>query len=419
MSKLINFTDRQTTSKVFTHRKITFMCLMCVCIGSYCLWTLEIRQIKVLNFPSHIVALFYTNNSWTHHAKDKSPLTIFKPASFRRSNNSVRSLSFSTEKPNSARMIRQTEAYGSLPVFCQPLLVPSIDPRVKPGLANNMWIYASAYSIARYNGMMLKLRKSFDLASAFKLDYGQVLRDEEYNSINWLEVTDTDVQTPCCKWMQYHEDIFNLSSVLQHNCSKNVRLNGYFQSWYYFQKYEKDIRRQFTFDSDVSKKVQNFLVNALTKWETDHIKLTNASQLAKKLVFVGIHVRLGDWLNADRHSFHLYIRDAMSYFAVKFPHVCFVVCSNDIGWCRGNVGLSEQLSANHSVVFSEHNDRVTDLAILSKCNHSIITLGTYGWWSAYLAGGITLYYHRAQLFIGRSQFTTNESHYFYPGWIPY
>ena len=31
-----------------------------------------------------------------------------------------------------------------------------------------------------------------------------------------------------------------------------------------------------------------------------------------------------------------------------------------------------------------------DLSVLSHCNHSIIDYGTFGFWSAYLAGGITL-----------------------------
>lgn len=32
-----------------------------------------------------------------------------------------------------------------------------------------------------------------------------------------------------------------------------------------------------------------------------------------------------------------------------------------------------------------------DLAVLAACNHSIMTLGTFGFWGSYLAGGEVLY----------------------------
>jgi len=44
------------------------------------------------------------------------------------------------------------------------------------------------------------------------------------------------------------------------------------------------------------------------------------------------------------------------------------------------------------IVYSQGNTDEQDLAILSQCNHTIMTVGTYGWWAGYLAGGITVYY---------------------------
>ena len=307
----------------------------------------------------------------------------------------------------------------SSPAACQSLLVSSTYMNLRAGLANNMWIYASAYGIARHNGMTLKLGNKLSLASAFQLDFNNIISDEAYNSINWVEVTDIDVKASCCTWMLFHEEIYNMSSVLQNKCNNYVRLHGYFQSWRYFREYENDTRRQFSFTYDVIKRVHTFLSNALSTWKVEHNRLIAASKIAITPVFVGIHVRLGDWPIVDKCSMRSYIRDAIFYFAAKFSHAIFVVCSNDVDWCRKKVKLSKKLKTNYSLVYSRNNNRLTDLAILSKCNHSIITYGTYGWWSAYLAGGITLYYNRTQHFIGFSRLTTNESHYFYPGWIPY
>ena len=307
-------------------------------------------------------------------------------------------------------------------VTCQLCLVPSISGPVKPGLANNMWMYASAYGIARRNGMHLKLRQSFDISSAYQLDVKPSLTDEEFYTVNWKIVSDLDVQEPCCRWMMFDETIYNISSVSRDY--SNVRLDGYFQSWRYFSDYESDIRRQFSFNDDVREKVRQFLHGALhslknTTNSTTVAPATPVNTLISLPVYIGIHVRLGDWQHDNLTALQTYIQDAMHYFALNFSSIVFVVCSNDIQWCRKHVTLDSQLAINNTVLYSDSSDRVLDMAILSKCNHSIITMGTYGWWSAFLAGGTTLYYHRSPLKIGRSVLTTNESHFFYPGWIPF
>lgn len=33
-----------------------------------------------------------------------------------------------------------------------------------------------------------------------------------------------------------------------------------------------------------------------------------------------------------------------------------------------------------------------DLAILSLCNHTVVSAGTFGWWAAWLANGTTVYF---------------------------
>jgi galactoside 2-L-fucosyltransferase 1/2 len=36
------------------------------------------------------------------------------------------------------------------------------------------------------------------------------------------------------------------------------------------------------------------------------------------------------------------------------------------------------------------NPRDIDMCALSMCNHTIITVGSFGWWSAWLANGTTV-----------------------------
>lgn len=64
----------------------------------------------------------------------------------------------------------------------------------------------------------------------------------------------------------------------------------------------------------------------------------------------------------------------------------YVVCSDDIKWSKIN------FVTTRPTAFSIRHSADVDYAIVSRCNHSIITIGTFGELSAYLAGGVTAYY---------------------------
>jgi len=119
-----------------------------------------------------------------------------------------------------------------------------------------------------------------------------------------------------------------------------------------------------------------------------------------------------------------YFRRAVHFMTQNFPHrlLVFVVCTDDMMWSKltfpeavsreidhVTVGIHDDRSHNDSdvtnettaanstravVVFSEDHGSEEDLAILSSCNHTIMTVGTYGWWGGYLAGGLTTYYRK-------------------------
>jgi galactoside 2-L-fucosyltransferase 1/2 len=78
----------------------------------------------------------------------------------------------------------------------------------------------------------------------------------------------------------------------------------------------------------------------------------------------------------------------------------FIVSSEDMEWTRRNFppllsNISDSVSGCKPLVtFSGQSSPAQDMAILASCNHSVITLGTFGWWSAYLAGGVTVYCHK-------------------------
>ena len=81
----------------------------------------------------------------------------------------------------------------------------------------------------------------------------------------------------------------------------------------------------------------------------------------------------------------VYFTRAMDYFRKKFPSSLFVVASDDMDWCRNHLK-----PINNDVVFAGNRNTenpAEDMALLAACNHTIISYGNFGFWSAYLGGG--------------------------------
>ena len=68
----------------------------------------------------------------------------------------------------------------------------------------------------------------------------------------------------------------------------------------------------------------------------------------------------------------------MNYFREKYSNVTFIVASDDKIWCQ------KFLAKDDVIVTSIQNSAELDFAILKNCNHSIISVGTFGFWTGYL-----------------------------------
>ena len=121
--------------------------------------------------------------------------------------------------------------------------------------------------------------------------------------------------------------------------------------------------------------------------------------------FVGIHVRRARGDRGSERLAHkgqliprpLYLKNAMTYFLAKYTNVHFIVCSDETDWCRQNETYlrKEVLNsiAKYDVHFIPGKSAEWDMALLAQCNHSIVTVGPYGWWGAWFAGGETIYFN--------------------------
>ena len=183
--------------------------------------------------------------------------------------------------------------------------------------------------------------------------------------------------------------------------SHNLTTWGYLQSWKYFENSSNEVRKAFTF--------REIYINEARTFLRFHTKPAH--------ILIGIHIRRGDFLIARHASVGFtvadgnYIRRAMEWYRRKSDKCLFVVVSDDKRWCRDNIKGGD-------VIYSHYEKGIIDMAILSLCHHSIITGGSFGWWSGWLAGGNVIYLadfpRPGSLVFNNTE--TNEN-YYPPHWI--
>lgn len=281
---------------------------------------------------------------------------------------------------------RETEEQPQRHVIC---------PNFNGGLGNMLFQYASAYGISRRVGLDILVKADAEVFQVFDV---------------WAKVSSEKTVCPKAKIIkEKHSGVYEHSLMSIRNNADYVA-KGYLQSWKYFEPFKVEIRKQLRFRGDIERKAFDILDSSLSE------KYGKRNYSSRTLV--GVHVRRGNLMNKHEREYGYkvatpgYIKKALAFFKDKYRHVTFIVCSNDMKWSRKYVNVTD-------VIYVEGNPREVDLALLSSLNHTILTVGTFGWWSAWMANGTTLFvkdYAKNGTRFAK-EFSPDHSDYLYPGWI--
>lgn len=281
-------------------------------------------------------------------------------------------------------------------------------------LGNGMFQYASMYGIAKKYNMTPVLR--FDEWIFNEIEQAPVraifLNSSDWQLVPWFVVSDN---WPCAD-----------SSALMHpklsDASRTfIQLRGYFQSYKYFRHVDKDLLSQFVIRQPQRQAAEQFM---------------QSLNVTYNATWISVHIRRSDMITNRGFFFKgyqtataTYLQNAVSYYESKFVNnlLIFVVCSDDLSWSRANF---PKASSGKLVFFVDWNkDNAIssvgrDFAIQLMCNHSIMSVGSYGFWVSYLktlrsANSIAVYYNnpfrkQSELSNEWNQITTD---YYPPEWI--
>jgi Glycosyl transferase family 11 len=248
--------------------------------------------------------------------------------------------------------------------------------RISGGLGNQMFQYAAARALADRLGTKLYI----DLNWFDQSIQSRVAIQRPY----WLSIFQLSKTTPTyqsrlalrlkfktgigARPELYRESQFHYDAGFR-QLGDNLILEGNFTTEKYFRDIATKIREDFQFLPQL---------NAPNQTTLRQIELTNA---------VSLHVRRGDYVS-DKETgafFGLtpvqYYKAAYKYILEKVPGAQMFVFSDDIEWCRTNLGLGRE------TVFVSGNDgplSYEDMRLMSSCQHHIIANSTFSWWGAWL-----------------------------------
>lgn len=231
---------------------------------------------------------------------------------------------------------------------------------VRGGLGNQMFQYALSLKLHSLGVKVLLDLHVFDRVS---MHNGYELEDifrisADYSSSNPMKRLFYKLKYP-----KKREYSFAFDSEIEK--SRDVILDGYWQSERYFESIDEQLRKKLTFPPLVSE--EN--INTLRKIEESNS--------------VSIHIRRGDYLSAPEYQGICtldYYQRAIAYIeeTVSNPH--FFIFSNDISWCRENLPLENCTYVNGN----EGSSSFRDMQLMSACKHNIIANSSFSWWGAWL-----------------------------------
>lgn len=251
-----------------------------------------------------------------------------------------------------------------------------------------MFEYASTLGISRRLGMTLALSPGSRLFEIFEVHPDTIV------NVTSVNVGTRAERFPCA----YDPKLLEIP----HN--EDISLCCYLQSWKYIAGFEDEIRTQFRFRHSIWSKAQSVwdsVILPATKWNSSDLRLEDPGPVkvgepagSEGPIFVAVHVRRGDKAynnltinRGHRVASEEYLRNGYRFFLNRYNNnnVLFVVSTDDPSWAK------KVLPTGVSVFVSSALPEL-DMAVLSRCNHTLMTVGTFGWWVAWLVNGTTVYY---------------------------
>ena len=189
------------------------------------------------------------------------------------------------------------------------------------------------------------------------------------NKVFYIEPKDTQ------KITKYNNEIYNF------NLSKNVYLEGNFETDKYFNHIKDNIKREFTF-LDIEKFKQSFFYDKVNKRDSVSICLRQNRFIEGKKRYNESNKLKSEKFKNEQIK---YINKSMHFIKNTIKNPLFYLWSNDLD----NLDISSfdfdiTKVIHKNKILLNIDKRVLDLFLISQCNHHIVIPSSFNWWGAWL-----------------------------------
>ena len=223
-------------------------------------------------------------------------------------------------------------------------------------IGNQLFQYATLYSIGKINNYEIKIPKTYEhfdegtnriqhyFLNCFDNISAQILTNQDIISIKYKAYDGNAIS--------YNKDIFNIPDF--------TTLEGYFQSYKYFNIFKKNLKEQLKFKQSIKN-------SADKKYNINYKDFTS------------VHLRYGDY--AHRQDHHP-VMDK-NYYQKAFDLIdcsnCLVF-SDSIDYAKNIFNQFKHIN----FTYIENNHAFEDMYIMSSCKNNILANSSFSWWAAWL-----------------------------------
>jgi hypothetical protein len=256
------------------------------------------------------------------------------------------------------------------------------------GMGNQMFQYAFARALSLKTNTEFKIDLSFLKIKDSGSNY--VHRDFDLDIFNIPEniISETQINNSHIIREQIFSYSQNIVDDIKQKIDVDLYLDGYWQSYKYFEEFEIQIKKDFEFKNLIENNKDIDVKNMI-----NDIMGSNS---------VMVNIRRTDYLNNDFHGVMgvEYINKASKIIDSRINNPRYFVFSDDIEWCEENVKLDNMVIVNHEY----KGDRFDlYLQLMKSCKHFIIPNSTFAWWSAWLGD------NKNKIVISPKSWFTNDS----------